>query len=44
MGNCQNLGSGYPKYSVPYYVKDPKRDHDFDNHPESYLRAKVYTL
>ena len=24
---------GYPKYSVPYYHKDPKRDHNFDNHP-----------
>ena len=18
---------------MPYYIKDPKRDHDFDNHP-----------
>ena len=24
---------GYPKYWVPYYNKDPKRDHNFDNHP-----------
>ena len=35
MCGCQNYGPffGYPKYSVPYYNKDPKRDHDFDNHP-----------
>ena len=26
---------GYPKYLVPYYNRDPKRDHDFDNHPYS---------
>ena len=24
---------GYPKYLGPYYNRDPKRDHDFDNHP-----------
>ena len=24
---------GYPKYEVPYYNRDPKRDHNFDNHP-----------
>ena len=24
---------GYPKYWVPYYNRDPKRDHNFDNHP-----------
>ena len=24
---------GSPKYSVPYYTKDPRRDHSFDNHP-----------
>ena len=35
MGGCQNYGPffGYPKYWVPYYNKDPKRDHIFDNHP-----------
>ena len=22
-----------PKYSVPYYMNDPKRDQNFDNHP-----------
>ena len=32
---CQNDGPflGYPKYSVPYYIRDLKRDHIFDNHP-----------
>ena len=33
---CQHYGSffGYPKYEVPYYYnRDPKRDHNFDNHP-----------
>ena len=24
---------GYPKYQVPYYNRDLKRDHNFDNHP-----------
>ena len=24
---------GYPKYQVPYYNRDPKRDHNFYNHP-----------
>ena len=24
---------GYPKDKVPYYNRDPKRDHNFDNHP-----------
>ena len=23
--------SGYPKYSVPYYNRDPKTDHNLDN-------------
>ena len=22
-----------PKYQVPYYIKDPKQDINFDNHP-----------
>ena len=26
---------GYPKYYVPYYIRDPKRDHNFDNHPNT---------
>ena len=26
---------GSPKYWVPYYFKEPKRDHSFDNHPMS---------
>ena len=25
-----------PKYEVPYYNRDPKRDHNFDNHPYVY--------
>ena len=35
MGGCQNCAPffGYPKYYVPYYNKEPKRDHNFDNHP-----------
>ena len=24
---------GYPNSSVPYYNRDPKRDHNFDHHP-----------
>ena len=24
---------GYPKYRVPYYNSNPKRNHNFDNHP-----------
>ena len=24
---------GYPKYQAQYYTRDPKRDHNFDNHP-----------
>ena len=24
---------GYPKYQVPYYNRNPKKDHIFDNHP-----------
>ena len=24
---------GSPKYSVPYYSMDPKKDHNFDNNP-----------
>ena len=27
---------GYPKYSVPYYNNEPKRDPNFDNHPCSF--------
>ena len=35
MGGCQNLWSPFesPKYFVPYYTKDPKMDHNFDNQP-----------
>ena len=31
---------GYPKCKVPYDKKDPKRDHDFDNHPYE-LKSKL---
>ena len=35
MGGCQNYGPffGYPKYSVPYFKRDPKRDHNLDQPP-----------
>ena len=35
MGGCENYGPflGTLKYWVPYKYKDPKRDHNFDNHP-----------
>ena len=29
----------YPKYWVPHYNRDPKRDHYFDNHP--YISRQV---
>ena len=33
MGGCQNYGPLLgPLYYVPYYIKDPKRDHSFDNY------------
>ena len=32
---------GYPKYKVPYYNKDPKRDHNFDNQPYKSGRGKT---
>ena len=34
-GWLSKLGSlfGHPKYELPYYIRDPKRDHNFDNHP-----------
>ena len=43
MGGCQNYGPflGYPKYEVPYYNGDPKRDHNFDNHPDVKSLPKV---
>ena len=33
---------GYPKYQVPYYIRDPKRDLDFDNHPNEDLYSLKY--
>ena len=47
MGGCQNNGPffGYPKYQASYYNREPKRDHNFDNHPnEKHLKVKVKTL
>ena len=37
---------GYPKYEVPYYHKDPKRDPDIDNHPlgVSSMRSKGFKV
>ena len=29
---------GHPKYQVLYYNRDPKRDHNFDNHPFLYYK------
>ena len=45
MGGCQNHGpfSGYPTYSVPYYTRDPKRDHNFDSHPSNEDEHKSIT-
>ena len=43
-GGCQNYGPflEYPKYWVPYYNRDPKRDHNFDNHhPYTYLTPVI---
>ena len=39
MGGCQNYGPflGYPFFSVPYYNRDPKGDHIFENHPDIYI-------
>ena len=44
MGGCQNSGSflGYPKYQVPYYNEDPKRDPKIDNHPTETLNPKPF--
>ena len=46
MGGCQNVDPffGYPKYEVPYYDRDPKRDHNFDNHPDTSMMRKVVGL
>ena len=32
---------GYPTYVVPYYNRDPKMDHNFDNHPISNLQGSI---
>ena len=31
---------GYPKYWVPYYIRDPKKDHNFDNHPYEHMEPQ----
>ena len=31
---------GCPEYSVPYYYRDPKRAHNFDNHANIYAWDK----
>ena len=33
---------GYPKYEGPYYHRDPKRDHNFDNN--SKRSKKLWTM
>ena len=40
-GWLSKLGSlfVYPKCKVPYYIKDPKRDPNFDNHPYENIQA-----
>ena len=35
---------GYPKYYVPYYNRDPKRDHNFDNHPNIVFSPTTFLL
>ena len=35
---------GYPKYLGPYYNRNPKRDHNFDNHPYIYIYTYIYTI
>ena len=35
LGGCQNYGPFLGTLNIrgPYYNRDPKRDHNFDNHP-----------
>ena len=42
MGGCQNYDPflGTPNY-VPYYNRDPKRDHNFDNNPYALIKVQV---
>ena len=36
MGDCQNHGPFLgPLNEAPYYNRDPKRDHNFDNPPHA---------
>ena len=43
-----NVGSwslfGYPKYEVPYYNRDPKRDDNFDNHPRVCFVERAFVV
>ena len=42
MGGCQNYGPFLgPLNTMPYYTEDPKRDHNFENHPYYILRSTV---
>ena len=46
MGCCQNddplLGS--PRYQLPYCNKEPKRDHNFDNHHIQRVLSKIIRI
>ena len=44
MGGCQDYDPffGYPEYWVPYYTRDPQRDHNFDDHLCVYAFVYVY--
>ena len=45
MGNCQNYGPFLgPYYNTEPNLGDPKRDHDFDNPPNSQCRQYSQTL
>ena len=35
------ISLGYPKCEVPYYIRDPKRDYNFDNHPYITLNIRA---
>ena len=46
MGGCQKLWPifGHPRHYVPYNTWDPKRDHNFDNHPYTSSRHVLLLL
>ena len=33
LGGCQNYAPFLGPLNMPYYTEEPKRDHNFDNHP-----------